>query len=309
MSGVFFDELDIPTPSVNLEVGSDTHGRQTAKIISRFEAYLSEVERPDWVVVFGDTNSTLAATLTASKLAIPIAHVESGLRSGDGSMPEEINRIVTDKLSNLRFCPSETAVRNLGAEGIREGVHNTGDIMFDSILRYGRKIEDVSRELEGDLFDGHWAVATVHRQENVDDPVRLAALIDCVESAGMPVLWPVHPRASAAIERFGLTLPATVTVVKPMSYLRMLAHVVAADLVITDSGGLQKEAFWLGTPCITLRNTTEWPETLAGGRNVLVGHDPSSVRRALSRPLSKAQSNPYGDGAAALRMAQLLILR
>lgn len=308
LSDVFFDELDIPAPQINLNVGSGSHARQTGEIMSRFERYLFDTGFPDWLVVFGDTNSTLAASITAAKLGVPVAHVEAGLRSFDRTMPEELNRVVTDRISDLLFCPSDLAVTNLANEGIVRGVHNTGDIMFDSVVRHNSAIAQRTRQISSRMGSDPWVLATIHRPANTDKPDGLDAALACLEAAGMPVVWPVHPRARSRLESNGTKVPDNVRLVDPMGYLTMLAHIGAATRVLTDSGGVQKEAFWLSTPCITLRDTTEWPETVAQGWNVLVGNDPEAVREAVDRPTPVDQANPYGNGDSAQRMAALLIL-
>lgn len=308
LSDLFFDELGIPAPKVNLDVGSGSHGWQTGEIMSRFERFLLETGLPDWLVVFGDTNSTLAASITAAKLGVPIAHVEAGLRSFDRTMPEELNRLVTDRISDLLFCPSGLAVTNLANEGIVRGVHNTGDIMFDSVGRHNAAIAERARQISSRMGSDPWVLATIHRAANTDRRDRLDAALACLEAAGMPVVWPVHPRARTRLESNGTKVPENVHLTDPMGYLNMLAHISAATCILTDSGGVQKEAFWLCTPCITLRDTTEWPETVAQGWNVLVGNDPEAVREAVRRPIPVEQVNPYGDGDSAQRMAALLIL-
>jgi UDP-GlcNAc3NAcA epimerase len=284
MSSVFFDELDIPAPSVNLEVGSGTHAVQTGEILVRLERHLLSSALPDRVLVYGDTNSTLAAALVASKLHIPLDHVEAGLRSFNRQMPEEINRIVTDRLSQHLFCPTLTAVKNLAAEGQTEGVILTGDVMRDATLFFA-SLAGETRPLEGitSLNPGEFAVATIHRAENTDDPARLSELMKGLGSIGLPVLLPLHPRTK---KRFiGRALPDNIKVSDPVSYLEMLTLVRAAERVLTDSGGLQKEALWLGTPCITLRDETEWTETLDGGWNQVTGADASRMVGAFeNRP-------------------------
>jgi UDP-GlcNAc3NAcA epimerase len=307
LSEVFFDELNIPAPDTNLGVGSGAHGWQTGEIMRRLEAYLVETEIPDAVVVFGDTNSTIAGAIAAAKLGVPVVHVEAGLRSYDRFMPEEINRVVTDRLSSLLCCPSDLAVSNLEDEGIHSGVHNTGDIMYDSVVRYRSAIETRASDLSGRKGARPWALATIHRASNTDNHTRLEAALACLEAAEMPVVWPIHPRTRKKIEEWGGEVPSNVRLVNPASYLDMLAHISAAGHVLTDSGGIQKEAFWLGTPCITLRDTTEWKETANLGWNVIVGIDPKAVRNAVNRELPSRNVNPYGDGQSAQTISELIL--
>lgn len=308
LSGVFFDELSIPEPQVNLETGSGPHGWQTGEIMSRLERYLLDAGLPDWVVVFGDTNSTIAAAITAAKLGIRVAHVEAGLRSFDRTMPEEINRVVTDKISQLLFCPSDLAIKHLADEGIVDGVHYTGDIMFDSVVRHGSAIAERAAHVSSRMGSDPWALATIHRAANTDSPDRLEAMLACLAAVEMPVVWPVHPRARDRLDANASHVPDNVRLIDPVGYLTMLAHISAATRVLTDSGGVQKEAFWLRTPCITLRDRTEWPETVDQGWNILVGSDQEAVRSAIQRQIPHKQTNPYGDGYSAQRMAELLIL-
>ncbi|MFV1981775.1 MAG: UDP-N-acetyl glucosamine 2-epimerase, partial [Rhodothermia bacterium] len=235
LSDIFFDELDIPAPQVNLDAGSGSHGRQTGEIMSRFERYLLDAGLPDWLVVFGDTNSTLAAAVTAAKLGVPVAHVEAGLRSFDRTMPEELNRVVTDRISDLLFCPSDLAVANLANEGIVGGVHNTGDIMFDSVVRHNPAITERARQISSRMGPDPWVLATIHRAANTDRTDRLDAVLSCLEAAEMPVVWPVHPRARTRLEANGAKVPDNVHLIDPMGYLTMLAHIGAASCILTDS--------------------------------------------------------------------------
>jgi UDP-N-acetylglucosamine 2-epimerase len=309
MSGAFFEELDIPSPDMNLEVGSGRHGWQTAQIIERLERYFFEAGYPDWLVVFGDTNSTLAASLVGSKLHVPIAHVEAGLRSFDRSMPEEVNRVVTDRLSRLLFCPSQAAIGNLAREGMRGGARQTGDIMYDSILRYRDKILSRADQIGSSFESDRWAVLTVHRPANTDRADRMEQLMRSLRALEMPIVWPIHPRTRARLGAMGLEIPDNVEVIDPVGYLSMLGYIRAASCILTDSGGIQKEAFWLETPCVTLRDTTEWPETLEHGWNTLAEIDTESVVTAVFREEPGPRTNPYGDGTAAQQMVRHLILQ
>jgi UDP-N-acetylglucosamine 2-epimerase len=308
MSGVFFDGLQIPAPDVNLGVGSAAHGAQTGAMLAGIEQVLL-AERPDCVLIYGDTNSTLAGALAAAKAGIPVAHVEAGLRSFNRAMPEEINRVVADHLSDLLLCPSDVAVGNLAAEGVRRGVHVVGDVMLD-VLNWGTERADGIR---GEVLhrcgvsERGYLLATVHRSENTDDPARLAGIIAALNTLDEPVIFPMHPRARKAIAEADCPPAAHVRVIDPVGYVEMLALTRAARLVLTDSGGLQKEAYWLGTPCLTLRNETEWVETTTAGWNLLVGTDRAAIVAAVE---SFAPSGPrpplYGDGRAAARCVELL---
>ena len=282
LSRIFFDELNIPEPAVNLEVGSGTHAVQTGAVMARLEAYLLEQPAFDVLVIYGDTNSTLAGALVAAKLNVPLAHVEAGLRSFNRKMPEEINRLVADRLAQWLFCPTATAVDHLQREGIVEGVHLTGDVMLDA-TRFFADRAATHRPL-GTLTTyapQRYYLATVHRAENTDDPARLAGIFEGLGRLDGPVILPLHPRTRA---RLGdVDVSANVTLMEPVSYLAMLTLVRNARRVFTDSGGLQKEAFWLGVPCVTLRNETEWVETLENEWNQCVGSDPSAIAVAVKQ--------------------------
>ncbi len=281
MSEIFFDELGIPPPDHNLDVGSGSHAEQTGAMMVGLER-LMEARRPDGVLVYGDTNSTIAGALVAAKLVLPLAHVEAGLRSFNRAMPEEVNRIVTDRLSDLLFCPTETAVRQLASEGIVRGVSLTGDVMLE-VTRHFAERADAQVALSGITHHepGRYGVATVHRAENADDPARLAGILEGLASLEFPVVLPLHPRTRRRIDQ--QVVPSNVDLIEPLGYLPMLTLVRNARCVLTDSGGLQKEAVWLGTPCVTLREETEWVETLVGGWNRLAGADPVRIREAVDR--------------------------
>lgn len=307
MSDVFFDELALPRPDHHLGVGSGAHGAQTGMMLERLETIIQR-EAPDRVVIYGDTNSTLAGALAASKLNVPVAHVEAGLRSYVRSMPEEINRIVADHVSSYLFAPTDTAVRNLAAEGITYGVTMTGDIMCDA-LRANAPIaaerSDALRRLG--LERGGYVLATVHRAANTDDVHKLADIIDALTLLHESVVLPMHPRTRAALMGTDIEVEAPVRIIEPVGYLDMLALQQAARMVLTDSGGVQKEAYLLGVPCVTLRDETEWVETLEGGWNVLAGADTERILTAAKRP--RPSGNPpavFGDGHAADRMVEAL---
>ncbi|NMC73700.1 MAG: UDP-N-acetylglucosamine 2-epimerase (non-hydrolyzing) [Geobacteraceae bacterium] len=309
MSDVFFRDLAIPEPDYHLGVGSGSHGEQTGEILARIEQVLLK-EKPDMVIVFGDTNSTLAGALSATKLHIPVAHVEAGLRSFDRSMPEEINRVVTDHVSDLLFCPTRTAVRNLADEGITRGVHLVGDVMVDA-LEYNRHIAaKKSRILERfGLPPGGYLVVTVHRPANTDNWEHMDAILSALGESGQPVLFPVHPRTKKMLNEFGCwsVLPKNIIVTEPLGYLDMLQAMANARKILTDSGGMQKEAYLLGVPCITLRDTTEWVETVEDGWNVLVGADRGKISEAIvAFSPEKTRSMIYGEVGASGRIAKIL---
>ena len=307
MSQAFFGELAIPKPDINLGVGSGTHAEQTGRMMVGIEKAAWKV-KPDLVLVYGDTNSTLAGALVASKLHIPLGHVEAGLRSYNPAMPEETNRVVTDRLSDLLFCPTETARRNLSREGLWKGVFNTGDVMYDLLLSSLPKARKIGLKKWGVARQGYF-LATVHRAGNADDPGRLAGLLEGLGRLPEPVVFPVHPRTRKALGRLPKAgMPDNVRLVPPVGYLEMLALEAGARAVLTDSGGVQKEAYWLGVPCVTLRDETEWTETLAGGWNVLAGADPRKIERGARRPRPKgAVRKAFGDGRAARKIAEIIV--
>ena len=300
MSDVFFQELQIPVPDHHLGVGSGSHAEQTGAMLVGIEGVIQQ-EHPDVVLVYGDTNSTLAGALAAAKLHVPVAHVEAGLRSFDRTMPEEVNRVLTDHVASLLFCPTTTAARNLVREGITDGVAVTGDVMVDALL-FNR---DLAARGSGalnrlDLTSGRYLVLTVHRASNTDDPRRLAAIMETDGRADHPVVFPVHPRTRHALAEHGIGLPANVIAVEPLGYLDMLRLMGESRRILTDSGGVQKEAYLLGVPCSTLRETTEWVETIELGWNVLVGTSPAGILEAVRAPDPTGPRPPvYGDGRAA----------
>jgi UDP-N-acetylglucosamine 2-epimerase (non-hydrolysing) len=299
MDSIFFEELGIPTPNYHLGVGSGTHGSQTGRMLVEIEKMLL-LEKPDLVLVYGDTNSTLAGALAAAKLKTKIAHVEAGLRSCDKSMPEEINRVLTDHCSDLLLCPTQTAVDNLARENITRGVYLTGDVTVDALLR-NREVAEKSSVLERlHLESKQYLLVTLHRAANTDTRSRLEGLVATLCDLGERVVFPVHPRTEKQLRAFGLydRLSSGVEVMSPAGYLDFIKLLTHARKVLTDSGGVQKEAYILKTPCITLRDTTEWPETVADGWNVLVDANPdriiAEVRR--SEPLG-GESRAFGAGA------------
>lgn len=310
MAGAFFGELDLARPDVSLGIGGGGHGEQTGRMLLALEPLLERL-RPDAVLVYGDTNSTLAGALAAAKLAIPVAHVEAGLRSFDRTMPEELNRVVTDHLARWRFAPTPAAVANLAAEGIRDGVREVGDLMLDLAARVSREVRDpaalaaAAGRLDLSLEPGRYLFATVHRAEN-RAPAALrawAALLAAVASPERPVVLALHPGTASALEAEGMALGRDVLTVPPQGYRTSLALQLHAAAVLTDSGGVQREAAWLGVPCLVLRRSTEWVEAVAGsgGAMVLVGLDAGLARAALAR-LAPAATSPAlaADRAAAL---------
>lgn len=307
MSDVFFEELRLPEPDHHLGVGSGTHGRQTAQMLERLEDVMRR-ESPDAVVVYGDTNSTLAGALAAAKLGLRVAHVEAGLRSGVRDMPEEINRVVADRLSTWLFAPTKNAADNLAREGITDGVVVTGDIMFDALLQHVAIAEQRSTVLRDmGLTPGSYVLATVHRAANTDDVRRLGEIFDALALLHEPVIVPLHPRTKAALMGTDIEVEPPVRVVEPVGYLDMLMLQRHARVVLTDSGGVQKEAYLLGVPCVTLRDETEWVETLEGDWNVLAGADAERIVAAAKRPRPAGEPAPaFGDGHAAERMVAAL---
>ncbi|HIJ05921.1 MAG: UDP-N-acetylglucosamine 2-epimerase [Methanomicrobiales archaeon 53_19] len=308
MSGAFFEELSIPEPDYNLSIGSGSQGVQTGRMLASIEEVLL-AEEPEMVLVYGDTNSTLAGALAAAKLHIPVAHVEAGLRSFDRSMPEEINRVLTDHISALLFCPTGTAVANLAAEGITQGVHLVGDVMVDA-LRQNLPRAEVSSTILSDLGveAGEYYLATVHRASNTDQEANLRGIMQAFSELDSPVIYPAHPRTKKYLAAYGVVPGAHVRIIDPLPYLDMLALMGAARAVLTDSGGVQKEAYILKVPCVTLRENTEWVETVQDGWNVLVGSDTRKILDAVRSCVrgGRPHSERFGDGRAAGRIMALL---
>jgi len=310
LSQIFFDQLEIPKPDFHLNVGSGNHGEQTGQILERVEEVLLQ-ENPQVVLVYGDTNTTLAGALAAAKLWIPVVHVEAGLRSFNRNMPEEINRVLTDRLSALLFCPTKTAVDNLKKEGITQGAHNTGDVMYDAFLynaNRAEKISTISARLS--IQPGSYYLVTIHRASNTDNPENLRKILKGLGHLDLPAVFPIHPRTRKALKKLEKKLHSAKPLqhlIDPVSYLDMLILEKNARKVLTDSGGVQKEAYFLGVPCITLRDETEWVETLQGGWNSLVGTDPRAIGLALRKdPPRGSRPETFGDGHAAEKMIALL---
>lgn len=318
MTDIFFDELRIPRPNVNLGIGSGGHGVQTGRMLEKLDPVL-EAEAPDWVLVYGDTNSTLAGALAAAKQNMPVAHVEAGLRSFNRSMPEEINRLLADQISSILFTPTAQAVANLRREGMEEArIRPIGDVMYDAALFYAKEVQD--RKPAGDY--GRFALATVHRAENTDDLDRLRNIMDALsELAGsMTVVLPLHPRTRKRLEDLNLLerYGADITFLEPLGYLDMIALEREAALILTDSGGVQKEAYFFQTPCVTLRDETEWTELVDLGWNRLAPPaSPKAIKEAIAdalvlEPKKIAEGDaaaPYGDGTAGEKIAVALLER
>lgn len=307
MSDVFFQQLDMPAPDFNLGVGSGTHARQTAEVMIRLEQVLLD-RRPDTVLVYGDVNSTVAAALVCSKLMIQLGHVEAGLRSRDRSMPEEINRIVTDRLSDLLFTPSGDADRNLLEEGVApENIHRVGNVMIDSLVR----LLPAARETEIPWLPDRYALVTLHRPSNVDHADRLRQILDTLLdiSAQLHVVFPVHPRTRQRLSALGVQAP-NLHLTDPLPYIEFLELQRRATVVITDSGGIQEETTYLGVPCLTLRENTERPITVDLGTNLLIGHNLAALHRELDRILDGHGKSgtipPLWDGCAGTRIAEVL---
>jgi UDP-GlcNAc3NAcA epimerase len=312
MSDVFFDELEIPKPHYRLECGGVRHGCMTGKMLESIEKIIL-TEKPSWVLVYGDTNSTLAGALAASKLHIPVAHVEAGLRSFNMAMPEEVNRVLTDRVSNYLFCPTETAVENLNKEGFpypshtkeAQKVFQVGDVMYDSTLFYRERAKEHVSLNRWNVEDSKYALCTIHRAENTDNPSRLEAIFHALNQINvkLPIIFPIHPRTKKIIEKSSFAnLLTNLIIVEPLSYLEIQRLEMGAKAILTDSGGMQKEAFFHKVPCITLRDETEWTETVELGCNVLVGAEKGKIVEAFEdNPLSncKFESSPYGSGDSA----------
>jgi len=316
LSDVFFEELEIPKPDYNLGIGSGSHGAQTGRMLEAIEQVLLK-EKPDWVLVYGDTNSTLAGVLAAVKLHILVAHIEAGLRSFNRRMPEEINRVLTDHAADLLFAPTKTAVENLKNEGIPPNkIHLVGDVMYDAALYYGAKTEQKSVILKKlELVSGKYILATVHRAENTDDPVRLKAIFEGLTNVSreIPVVLPLHPRTAKALDKINLLdkVKKEIKIIKPVGYLDMVMLEKNARLIVTDSGGVQKEAFFYRVPCVTLRDETEWVELVQLGWNRLVTPVSSNVvfegiLAIFNSPLGQ-EGQPYGDGRSAEHIMQCLL--
>ena len=314
MSDVFFEELGIPEPAYHLGVGSGSHGRQTGRMLEEIETILLR-EEPDLMLVYGDTNSTLAGALAAAKLHVPIAHVEAGLRSFNRRMPEEVNRVMADHLSQLLFCPTDQSVTNLAREGIHAGVANIGDVMFDSVLHYRAQVERNPRALRSlGLVPKAYYLATVHRAENTDSAENLHGIFAAFGEIQQchPVIVALHPRTRQFLRTHQVGLPEGVRLLDPLSYFEMIELELHARIILTDSGGVQKEAFFAETPCLTLREETEWVETTTANANILCGSSAARIVAALrqfedGRVVPDFAASPYGAGNAAEKIVGALL--
>ncbi len=307
MAEVFFEELDLPRPDVDLGAGSGSHAEQTGQIMIRIEGLMLE-HTPDWVIVYGDTNSTVAGALTAAKLHIPVVHIEAGLRSFDRKMPEEINRVVTDHLSSILFAPTQAAIDNLQREGITEGVYNVGDVRTDVVLNTAERARPRQAALLESLgIDSDFALATIHRASNTDDEARLRAIVRSFDSARLPLVLPMHPRLRKMTDQYGLHFGPNVHTTEPLGFLDLIALLDACSIVVTDSGGLQKEAYMLRRPTVTVRDTTEWIETVDAGWNRLTEPDAfaEAVTAALAPPPAE-HPDFYGSAGVSERMVTTL---
>jgi UDP-N-acetylglucosamine 2-epimerase len=307
MSGIFFQELSLPAPHVNLGIGSGSHGAQTGRMLTAIEEYLLG-NAVDAVLVYGDTNSTLAGALCACKLGIPLLHVEAGLRSFNRSMPEEHNRVLTDHCSDLLFCPTQNALRNLKREGLAHRAHVVGDLMLDAVTTHAATARERTTCLNDlGLKPGEYSLLTLHRAENTGSRERLSAIVAALGRLNATVVFPIHPRTRNAFDGYGISLPGNVLPTGPSGYLDMLTLTMNARCVLTDSGGLQKEAFWLKTPCITLRDETEWTETVEAGWNQIVGASANAIVDAATAATPPTAHPPlYGEPGAAVRITQLI---
>jgi UDP-N-acetylglucosamine 2-epimerase len=311
MSAVFFSELGVPRPALELQLGTGSNTEQTARMLSALAPVLAR-ERPDCVLVYGDTNSTLAGGLAAAQAQLPVAHVEAGMRSFDRAMPEELNRVLTDHLSSLLLCSSEAPAERLRAEQVAGRIEVVGDVMVDvAMLVRPRALHDPVPLRDAGVQPGEYLLATAHRAGNVDDPARLQALVDLLLALPLPVVLPLHPRTGARLDAAGLLdvlLRADhVRITPPLGYLAFTALLTRAQAVLTDSGGVQKEAYLAGIPCVTLRGTTEWTETVTAGWNVLANLDRDAALAALARPVPTDRPELYGDGQAGGRVVDALL--
>lgn len=307
MSDVFFEQLNIDPPVKNFNIGSGKHGEQTGKMLAEIEQWLlDQPGLPDALMVYGDTNSTIAGALAASKLHVPVIHVEAGLRSFNRKMPEEVNRVLTDHISDLLFCSSEIGVNQLQKEGVTEGVHNVGDVMYDAVLTFSKIAEEkVDIENLPVQVDKEFHLMTVHRPSNTDDAENMKSILKAVGSIDKTVLWPVHPRNKKRLQE--MELPANLLITDPVSYFEMMLLLKSCSKVITDSGGLQKEAYWMKKPCITVREETEWVETLEGGWNQLTGPNTEKIQHALINDPETDWKPIYGDGKASEKIAKVIL--
>ncbi len=309
MSKVFFEEMGLKEPFINLNIGSGTHAQQTSQILVGIEGILLS-HMPDIVLVYGDTNSTLAGALAAVKLQIKLAHIEAGLRSYNRQLPEEHNRVLTDHCSDLLFCPTQTALDNLDREGIRNGVHLVGDTMYDAILQFSQIAFQKSSILKSlGLKPKGYLLATIHRAYNTDNPTVLSSIFSAFRQVDEKIIFPIHPRTLQAINASNIINPPNVRLIDPVGYLDMLTLEQNARIILTDSGGIQKEAYFFKVQCITLRPETEWVETTASGWNSLVGTEPAMIIASLNKPLAPDLPHPdyFGDGHSSENIVSFLV--
>lgn len=307
LSKIFFDELQIPPPDINLNIGSGTHAEQTGHMMIEIEKVITN-EKPDWVLVYGDTNSTIAGSLASVKIHVPVAHVEAGLRSFNRDMPEEINRVVCDHISTVLFCPTTVSVNNLKNEGVINGVYCIGDVMLDAVNYYIDVSEKKSRILSDlNLAKGQYILATIHRPINTDNPDRLRSIFYATSQSELPVIFPIHPRTKKMIYAYQMEMPSNMIPIDPVGYLDMLQLEKNANCILTDSGGIQKEAYWVGVRCLTLRKETEWTETVELGWNRLVDADEREIVIGLNEWYPSSVRQPvYGDGHASDKIMSIL---
>jgi UDP-GlcNAc3NAcA epimerase len=314
MSDVFFDELKLPSPDYYLGVGSGSHGEQTGKMLIEIEKVMLR-ENPELVIVYGDTNSTLAGALAAAKLHIPVAHVEAGLRSFNKQMPEEINRVLTDHISDFLFAPTDAAVENLKNEGIIKGVHKVGDVMFDLALKVSNIVDDKEILNKFDIKSKEYALVTIHRAENTDIEENLRNIVDALNSlasTGIKIIFPIHPRTQKAVENYKIEFNNRIKVIPAVSYKEMIALEKNARVIITDSGGVQKEGYFFKVPCVIPRNETEWVELIDSGWNILSGHEPDNIVNSVLKNwdgyinMNRKWIPCYGDGNSSSKIVDVI---
>ncbi|WP_064091873.1 non-hydrolyzing UDP-N-acetylglucosamine 2-epimerase [Rossellomorea aquimaris] len=308
MSDIFFEELNIPKPDYYLGVGSGNHGKQTGEMLAKVEEIIVD-EKPDYLMVYGDTNSTLAGSLAASKLHIPVIHIEAGLRSFNKKMPEEINRIMTDHVSNYLFCPTDTAIENLKNENVHENVVNVGDVMYDAVL-YNKELakEKTSILTELELKGKDYYLITIHRAENTDDEEKMRNILESFSKIEGKKVWPIHPRTKNKLKGYGINIDEIpgLEIIDPIGYLDMLTLEDQAIKIVTDSGGVQKEAYFMKVPCVTVREQTEWVETLENDANILVGTDVEKILDAVNKEVNPTYKEVFGDGNASAKIVEYL---
>jgi UDP-GlcNAc3NAcA epimerase len=308
MSDIFFEELNIPKPDYYLGVGSGNHGKQTGEMLAKIEEIILD-EKPDYVMVYGDTNSTLAGSLAASKLHIPVIHIEAGLRSFNKKMPEEVNRIMTDHVSDYLFCPTDTAIENLRNENLSGNAVNIGDVMYDAVL-YNKELANQKTSIlsEIGLKGKDYYLITIHRAENTDDEEKMRNILDSFSKIEGEKVWPIHPRTKNKLKGYGIDLDDIpgLKIIDPVGYLDMLTLEDQAVKIITDSGGVQKEAYFMKVPCVTVREQTEWVETLEGEANILVGTDVGKILDAVNKTVNPTYKEVFGDGNASAKIVEYL---